>query len=162
FVVEAAAAPLAEDIDWDVITIRSCTFDPGGVRADGTVIQPLAIQVTGRVHRLVIEQSIVGPIFVAGSGIIDELVLTDSIITAAPRAAPDSDGRQAAIVVPIGVVDMKRTTVLGDVHGDVITATDCLVTGMVVAADVQHSCFRFSAASLSDVPPGGTPRLPEL
>ncbi len=163
FVIQGAQAPTAADVDWDQVVISSCTLDPGGVRADGVVLQPLRLRVSGRIRHLVIRQSIVGSIVVDTGGNVDLIEISDSIVDA-QQVTPDAAGRRRAIVSLIGEVRMARTTVLGDVHADVLTATDCLVMGMVVAADVQHSCFRFSAASLAAVAPPLelTPRLPEL
>jgi hypothetical protein len=163
FVIQGAQAPTTADVDWDQVVISSSTLDPGGVRADGVVLQPLRLRVTGRIRHLIVRQSIVASIVVDPTGNVDLIEIDDSIVDA-QQTVPDAAGRRRAIVSLIGEVRMARTTVLGDVHADVLTATDCLVMGMVIAADVQHSCFRFSAASLAAVAPPlePTPRLPEL
>ena len=137
----------SSDFDWDEIVIRHATFDPGGTRADGSPIATMTLAVTGRVRRLVIARSILGPIDVrsADGGSVEEIVIVDSIIDA--TAAAPQNGRQVAIHNPAGVVIMRGVTVLGDIRVEQLQATDSLVMGQLVVANTQDSCFRFSAAS---------------
>jgi len=135
------------DFDWDEIVIRHATFDPGGTRADGSTIATLTLAVTGRVRRLVIARSILGPIDVrsAAGGSVDEIEIVDSIIDATQAAS--QNGRQVAIHNPAGLVVMRGVTVFGDIRVEKLEATDSVVSGQLVVANTQDSCFRFSAAS---------------
>jgi hypothetical protein len=107
----------------------------------------VTLAITGRVRRLVIARSILGPIDVrsADGGSVEEIVIVDSIIDA--TAAAPQNGRQVAIHNPAGVVVMRGVTVLGDIRVEQLQATDSLVMGQLVVANTQDSCFRFSAAS---------------
>jgi hypothetical protein len=142
---EARAVILAGD--YEQVTIRYCTFDPGGLDTDGNEIPPVALVIAGYVERLVIDACIMGTIRLDGTGAVETLVMRDSIV----QATRASD---AALLIGAGMVDMARVTVLGGVV-DILRlyATDCLIAGMVDVTDTQEGCFRFSAA-----PPGS--RLP--
>ena len=69
--------------------------------------------------------------------------MTDSIIQALPEtfggAAP------AAIATDSGVTQLLRTTVLGGLTVHRLDASECILDEVVVAADAQHGCIRFSA-----------------
>ncbi len=133
--------------DFEQVTIRFCTFDPGGLDVNGNPIPRVPLVVAGYVERLVIESCILGAIRLAGPGAIESLVIRDSILGATGSA-------EAVLEIGVGLVDMARVTVLGGAV-DVLRlyATDCLIAGKVEVADTQAGCFRFSAA-----PPGS--RLP--
>ena len=154
FVVERAS-PAGAGLDWDEIVLRGATFDPGGLRGDGTPITALRLRIIGRVRRLVIERCIVGPILVeqfedcSESGFVEELVITDSIVDAS-QIEP-----HVGIDCTTGRVTLRGVTVLGDVRATVLDASDTIVTGRVFVLNQQESCFRFSAAS----PGGALPRL---
>jgi len=156
FVVESSQPEAEVGFDWDEIVLRHCTLDPGGTRADKSRVAALKLTITGRVRRLIIEGSIVGPIEVAGTGLVDEIVIRDSIVDAS-QLTPDANQRRVAIRSTTGVVRLNGVTVFGDIHADILEASDTLVTGQLVAADTQASCFRFSAAS-----EGEQQRLPRL
>lgn len=129
------------DSDFTRITIRHCTLDPGGVRADGTLIPRVRLVVAGNVDLLEIESSIVGEITVdAGAGgIIERLVLRDTIVAAPTVGVP-------AIDLGLGTVEMERVTVLGGARVNRLFASEALVAGELTVTDNQHGCFRFSAA----------------
>jgi hypothetical protein len=159
FIERGSSAP---GFDWDEIVIRGATFDPGGRRGDGTLIMPLRIRTLARIRRLVIEKSIVGPIFVeqlddcSESGFIEELVIRDSIVDALPFGE---------LVEPVNAIDcvtgrvlLERSTVFGNVDVAVIEATDSIIMGTLTALDQHRSCLRFSAVS----PGGSLPRLFEV
>jgi hypothetical protein len=55
-------------------------------------------------------------------------------------------------------VRLSGVTVFGDIEADVLEASDSIVTGQLVVADTQESCFRFSAASSG---PPATAELPQ-
>lgn len=161
-IVIERASPAGSGFDWDEIVLRGATVDPGGKRGDGTTITPMRLRVLGRVHRLVIEQCIVGPILVeqladcSESGFVEELVIRDSIVDALPFSellAPTN-----AIDCVTGRVVLERVTVLGNVDVALIEASDSIILGTINALNQQASCLRFSAVS----PGGSLPRLFEV
>ena len=96
------AGELRIDTDFTRVTLRHCTLDPGGVRADGTAIPRVRLVIAGHVDLLEIEASIVGEITVDGPGLVERLVLRDTIVVA------PSIG-ELAIDLPLG--ETKRDTV---------------------------------------------------
>ncbi|HEY5961018.1 MAG TPA: hypothetical protein VIV60_30890, partial [Polyangiaceae bacterium] len=157
----------SSEIDFETITIRRATLDPGGKRADGTDIAPLRLVVRGRVHRLTIEQCVVSGIEVVidpnncgSSGSIDELVIRNSIVDATQTEQPKgtTDGTQQtetfAIRCPTGKVTLNGVTVLGSVQALVLNASNSVVMGQLHVLNQDESCFRFSVAS----PGGSAPR----
>jgi hypothetical protein len=138
--------------DYETVTIRHTTLDPGGVDAAGNPIAAVPISIRGHVETLVIDHSIVAPITVNG-GSVKTLVIFDSIVQSiAPGVA--------AIALPGSSLDIERSTVFGNVTGNRLYASEALFTGLVDIADTQgdklnmrpqdgvvkHGCFRFSAA----------------
>jgi hypothetical protein len=157
FVIERAS-PAGTGFDWDELIFRGATLDPGGVRGDGTGITPLRLRIVGRVRRLVIERSIVGPILVeqladcADSGFVGELVIQDSIVDAS------NFDPSMAIDCVTGRVVLDRVTVIGDVDVALLEASDSIILGTLNVLNQQQSCLRFSAVS----PGGSLPRLFEV
>jgi hypothetical protein len=157
FVIERAA-PAGTDFDWDEVVIRGSTFDPGGLRGDGTEISPLRLRIIGRIQRLVIDHCVLGPILVeqladcADSGFVSELVITDSIVDGS-NFSP-----QTALDCVTGTVELERVTVLGDVNVALLQASDSIILGTLNVLNQQQSCLRFSAVS----PGGSLPRLFEV
>ena len=149
FVLERAVSR-ASGFDWDEVVLREATFDPGGVRGDGSPIAPLRLLVRGRVKRLVIERCIVGPILVervddcAESGFVEELVIHDSVVDA--QGFDD----HMAIDCVTGRVEIQRVTVFGNVDVALAQISDSIITGTLSVLNQQQSCLRFSAVS-----PGG-------
>lgn len=158
FVIASADPPAETGFDWDEIVLRHTTVDPGGLRADRTRIAALKITVRSRVRTIRIERSIVGAIEVADDGLLEELSIRDSIVDAT-QVELDDDGRRVAIRNVSGRVELGGVTVFGDVQADVLEASDTVVTGQLVVADTQASCFRFSATSEG---PKELQRLPRL
>lgn len=135
------ATPIGElriGSDFERITIRHSTLDPGGVRADASTIPRLRLVVAANLDLLEIESSIVGEITVDG-GVIEKLVLRDSIVVA-PSVGT------LAIDLDLGEVEMQRVTVLGGVRVNRLFASETIVAGELTVTDNQHGCFRFSAA----------------
>ncbi|WP_204141056.1 hypothetical protein [Halomicronema sp. CCY15110] len=133
--------------DYERVTLRHCTLDPGGDAADGTTLGPITLIIAAQIETLVIESSILGPVQVADDGLLERLILRDSIVQS-------RDGTQPALDLANGSACLERVTVLGAVSGQQLQATDSLITGLVTVTDTQSGCFRFSAA-----PPGS--RLPQ-
>jgi hypothetical protein len=173
WVIDRVTSPTSPDFDWDEIVLRNCTLDPGGVRADGTRLAALRLFITGRVKRLVIDRSIVGPIVVQNSpsqrGLLETLEIRDSIVDAsqAPLTVTQTSPlreRPIAIFNPTGTVLLTGVTTFGDVHAGLLRASDSIIKGVVVVANTQESCLRFSAlsrAELAELPPDDQ-RLPLL
>jgi hypothetical protein len=123
--------------DYERVTIRHCTLDPGGIDWQGNPIAPLSLVVSGSVDKLVIDHSITGPIRIRG-GVIQKLVVRDSIV--------QSINARPAISLPTVDVEMFRTTVFGDMRVNRLNASEALITGATDVTDTQSGCFRFSAA----------------
>ena len=75
--------------DFDTVTLRCVTFDPGSEgtppdvfqkSADGRDLVPTHLWVEGRVRKLVVERSILGPIRTRNNGLLENLEITDSIL----------------------------------------------------------------------------------
>jgi hypothetical protein len=132
--------------EWNTVTIRSCTLDPGGTAVDGATLDPVQIWVEGEVDELHVVGSIVPRIAVrpqnAGDppGVIDQVIVEDSILDAT-RTSPD-----IAIELTPGTVTLRRVTVLGRVDVERLDASEALITGFVDVTDLQAGCFRFSSA----------------
>jgi hypothetical protein len=124
--------------DYELVTLRHVTLDPGGVDAQGNPIRAVTLRIEGNVERLVIEDSIVGPIRVAAGGELTLLEIRDSIVDGQNAAAP-------AISVPAGRVIMRRVTVFGEVDVEWLDASETLITGYTDVTNTQDGCFRFSA-----------------
>jgi len=125
--------------DYERVTIRSCTFDPGGSDADGNVIPPVPLVIEANVEELVIEQSIMGPIRTHAGGDVARLVVEDSIVQSQVHGV-------AALALPAGEARMNRVTVFGEVDVHRLWASEALLVGRVDVTDTQAGCFRFSAA----------------
>lgn len=134
------------DGDFDEVTIRCCTFDPGSwdaagaqsaIAADGRLLSPTHLVIKGNVRSIIVERSVLGPIELKGGGTLAEITFTDSIV--------QSLGGELALDLSMGTVSLKRVTLLGpaDVHR--LHASDSIMDDQVVVEDTQHGCVRFSA-----------------
>ena len=126
--------------DFEQVTIRACSLDPGGVNdALGNPIENLALIIEANIETLSIENSILGQIATQAGGQVDHLLVKDSIL--------DANGPlEMALSLPQGTVELERVTVFGQVDVERLWATETLITGMVDVTDTQQGCFRFSAA----------------
>lgn len=124
--------------DYERVTLRYMTLDPGGVNAAGNPIRPVPLSIRGNVENLIIENSIVGPIRVEGAGELTNLEIRDSIVDGQNSVVP-------AISVPAGRVTMRRVTVFGEVAVEWLDASEALITGFTNVTNTQAGCFRFSA-----------------
>ncbi|MBA3357653.1 MAG: hypothetical protein H0U18_17280 [Pyrinomonadaceae bacterium] len=123
--------------DYERVTLRHMTLDPGGVDAAGNPIRAVPLIIVGNVENLIIENSILGPIRVDGGGELTNLEIRDSIIDGQESAAP-------AISVPAGRVTMRRVTVFGEVKIEWLDASETLITEFTQVTNTQGGCFRFS------------------
>lgn len=135
---------------FDCVVIRHCTLDPGGETApiDGECLPIPYVQLIvrgGTIKALIIESSIVGPIredlTSDPPGILAELTLKDSIVHSIDPEA------SSAIETRLGVVNMERVTVFGDVFVKELNASEALIQGQVRVTNNQQGCFRFSATN---------------
>ncbi|HEY6805614.1 MAG TPA: hypothetical protein VI306_18695 [Pyrinomonadaceae bacterium] len=131
--------------DYKLVTIRHVTLDPGGVDAAGNPIRAVPLSIRGNVEKLVIENSIVGPIRVEGVGELTNLEITDSIVDGQHSTTP-------VISVPAGKVTMRRVTVFGEVEVEWLDASEALITGFTNVTNTQAGCFRFSAVAAHEDP----------
>lgn len=66
---------------YEKVLIRHCTLDPGGGDdANDEPIHPVSLVIDGTVEQLEIEASIIGPIEIGGNGMLEKLVIRDSIL----------------------------------------------------------------------------------
>lgn len=138
------------DGTFERVVIRHCTLDPGGKTADiNGESRPIPyVQLIvrgGTIEELIIESSIVGPIAEDRSsnppGNITKLTVKDSIIQSIdPEESP-------AIKTVLGVANLERVTVFGNVLVKELNASEAIIQGQVRVTDNQHGCFRFSATN---------------
>lgn len=132
----AAGSALVLTGDYERVTLRSVTLDPGGTDAEANPIAAIDLVIRGTIETLVIESSIAAGIRTEASGLVENLEIRDSIV--------DGD-----IALPASHIDIRRTTVFGGVDVNTMYASEALLTGPVDVTNTQAGCFRFSSA-----PPG--------
>ncbi len=140
--------------DFDSVTLTCCTLDPGNSgnppavyakAVDGRDLLPCHLWVEGQVRQLTISGCIVGPIATRGSGAIETLTVTDSIVQAL--------GGDNAIQLTNGEVDLSRCTLLGPARLHRLSASECILDDVVQVQDWQQGCVRFSAWTTGSVLP---------
>jgi hypothetical protein len=162
-------ARLVLDGDFDAVTLRQVTLDPGGERARATPLEAVAIpfvrlEIEGQVTRLLIERSITGPIWETNA---DPALRNAGLIEIRDSVVQSVDPAIAAIQTRLAEVRLIRSTVLGRVEVAALHATDTIIRGRTRVTDSQHGCFRYSATVRegsvlppqfeSFVPAGGLP-----
>jgi hypothetical protein len=127
--------------DFECVTIRNCTFDPGNdTNALGQPILPVSLHIEGNVETLCIERSIMGPISIQANGIIEDAArITGSIIQSEQPGTP-------AIQLHTGILYLNRSTVFGELEAHRLFASEALISGQAMVDDTQTGCFRFGAA----------------
>ena len=131
---------------WSRVRISSCTFDPGGQDADGNALGAITLKVESRIDSLTVESSIAASILVGNGGLIEQLVMRDSIVHSTVAATP-------ALAQSKGTLDLKNCTVIGAMQLHRVEASELLCTGVITVDDLQSGCIRFSAfAPTSQVP----------
>jgi hypothetical protein len=139
--IGASGAPRAIELrgDYETVTLRHVTLDPGGHDAQNQPIPPVTLRIVGSVERLIIENSIVGPIRLGAGGTVERIEISDSIV----------DGRNfagnQAIVADNGEISLERVTVFGELDVEWLYASETLITGFADVTNTQEGCFRFSA-----------------
>jgi hypothetical protein len=133
--------------DWEEVRLVNVTLDPGGpVTADtgADLLDPVRLVVTDRVERLIVERSLLGPVLTEGDGTFETISITDSIVqarTGDALNAPEAD------------LTTERATLLGDLVGRTLHASQTLIDGRPLPRNSQSGCFRFSAAREGGTPP---------
>jgi hypothetical protein len=151
----AGAFSLVLTGDYETVTIRHTTLDPGGIDWQGNTIDPLRLEVAGNIRNLIIDRSITGPIALRGAGLVEKITIQDSILQSIAPAALQSidpatlqlvDPAAGAINLPLSSADIFRTTIFGAVSLERLNASEALITGPAMVTDTQNGCFRFGAA----------------
>lgn len=142
------------DGDFDQVTIRCCTFDPGNwdaaaaawrTAADGRALVPTRLIIKGNVRLLEVERSLLGPIGLAAGATLGDIALCDSAVQA--------HGNEPALDLAQGTVRLRRVTLLGTANIHRLDASDAILAGGVTVEDTQHGCLRFSAWTRGSVLP---------
>ena len=133
--------------DFDTVTLRQVTLDPGGEQARADPLQVVAVpmvrlEIEGQVGTLRIEHCITGPIFETNNDpelcSPGKIEISDSIVQSI-----EPDG--AAIRTRLGHVALERCTVFGRVEVARLYASDTVIRGRTRVTDSQHGCFRYSS-----------------
>lgn len=125
--------------DFKRVTIRHCTFDPGGRKSGGQLIPHFSLAVEGHVDELTIDSSVMGPIYTVAAGVVEKLRIRDSVLQSGNAA-------QNALTLNLGRAEINRTTILGKTRVHRLQASELLAAGGVEVVDTQNGCCRFSAA----------------
>ncbi len=126
--------------DFERVIIRHTTLDPGGTDVDKIPILSVPLVIEAKVELLVIDASITGPILTRNGGVVEKLVVCDSIIHGV-----DPPGG-LVLSLNVGEVELHRVTAFGAMAVHRLHASEALITGNVEVTDTQNGCFRFSAA----------------
>ncbi|HTU60995.1 MAG TPA: hypothetical protein VMF89_21225, partial [Polyangiales bacterium] len=140
--------------DFDTVTLRTATLDPGepnqnfndfAVAADGRVLEPCTLLIEGRVGQLRADRCILGPIRFAAGGAVDMVALTDCIIQE-PRGG-------LALEFETGRVELRRCSVLGGLQVHQLDASECILHRVATVSNVQQGCVRFCSYATGSVLP---------
>jgi len=130
--------------DYEVVTLRHVTFDPGGTKTQdpgSDELPTISLVVEGNIEKLVVDASIIGPIQLANEGYVEKIEITDSVVQSQDETA-------AALQLPDSELHLKRVTIIGNVHAQCLWAADSLIVGQGSIQNTQCGCFRFSAAKI--------------
>lgn len=142
--------------------MRHCTLVPTRARGreDESAIAESSLQIDRLAEdsEIVIEHSILGPIVVEDSGEPLALCVADSIIDGLDglddRARAIWSGRDGYGVAARVALQIRRTTVFGEVHAHVIDlAEDSIFTGCVHVELRQRGCMRFCSIHCGEATP---------
>jgi hypothetical protein len=132
--------------DYARVTIRHCTLDPGGTRADDSVLLPAPIVIMDHVDELIVEHSIIAGVVTSGTGTVASLILRDSIVQSSDPAAK--------INLPGAELTFERSTIAVETIGLRINASEIVAQRPIDVLDHQRGCVRYSViAPLSHTPP---------
>ena len=126
--------------DYETVTITNSTLEPGGsLDVNGDPIHPVSLIIEAQIETLQIESCIMGRIRTRNGGIVENLIINDSILDA-------TAANQTAVNLPRGTVTLNRVTVFGQLDVNRLWASEVLLSGVSDVTDTQEGCFRFSAA----------------
>lgn len=140
-------ARIVLDGDFDEVTLRHVTLDPGGERARATPLEavllpPVRLEIEGQVGRLLIDRCITGPVWETNNDPAlcnpGQIEICDSIVQS---ILPDG----VAIQTRLAHVSLNRCTVFGGVEVASLYASNSLIRGRTRVTNSQHGCFRYSA-----------------
>lgn len=131
-----SAVALRLERDYEAVTLRFCTLDPGGADAAGDLLGPVELVIEGHVETLLIENCILASVRVEGTGLVERLQIRDSIVTGVTGGS--------ALALPRTEVRLDRVSVGDDVEVHRLHASEVLFTGHTVVHDSQWGCVRFS------------------
>jgi len=139
--------------NFERVSLRFSTLDPGGTDAMSGALPAVALIATGFVEKLVIDGCILASIAVIGAAAsIENIIIRDSIVHSRTAGT-------VPINVPSASVRMARTTVIAPaidaiaVRVEELDATDSLIAGVTKVANTQAGCFRFSARAPDSIVP---------
>ena len=124
--------------DYEAVTLRWCTLDPGGADAAGGVLHPVELVVRGHIETLIIDRSIIARVRTAATGRVERLEVRDSIVAGGGASEP-------AIDLAAADVHLERVTLNGPLRCHRLHASEALLPGGAEVTDVQTGCVRFSA-----------------
>jgi hypothetical protein len=127
--------------DFNCVTIRNCALDPGDKQFNvmGQTIYPVNLVIEGTIDELIIHNSILGNISTQGTGLIENICISDSIVQSIDDLVP-------AIQLSSGRLETYRVTLFGSVECHELYATDSIFLKTTIAQNTQAGCFRFSTA----------------
>lgn len=133
--------------DFDKVTLRQVTLDPGGERARAVPLQAVAIpqvrlEIEGQISHLVIDRCITGPIWETNN---DPELCNPGKIEICDSIVQNILAQGTAIQTRLAHVSLIRSTVLGRVDVARLYASNSLIWGRTRVTDSQHGCFRYSA-----------------
>lgn len=139
--------------NFDVVTLRCCTFDPGTAKPGGGLAQAVDgrdllschLWVEGEINRLIIDRCILGPVQTRLQGVVHELLAADSIIQAL--------GSDFAFTFTEGQAQLSRCSILGPAALHRLYASECILDDVIKVENAQDGCIRFSAWSTGSVIP---------
>lgn len=139
--------------------MRHCTLVPtrAASNEDDSVLAESSLQIDRLAEdsEIIIEHSILGPIVVEDPGEPLKICISDSIIDALDdRARAIWSGRDGFGVAARVAVQIRRTTVFGEVHAHVIDlAEDSIFSGCVHVELRQRGCMRFCSIHCGEATP---------
>jgi hypothetical protein len=149
-----SGGPITVDKPVDQVTLTACTLDPRFAGTSGSLVA------TDSSHNdqtdYLLCRCITGGLYTAAG--VSRLTLADSIVDARGRlaigGAPPQAGTTLSAQAAAQTLHLERVTVLGSVHCEILSASDCLFDDVVLADDQQSGCIRFSRYELgSALPP---------
>jgi len=146
-----AASSIVLDGSFSEVIIAHSTLDPGGFSEEDPnspqlLPVPIVIASTAQIQTLRIDSSIIATISIAAGGLLENLVMADSIAQAPVARIPQPVASAMLWQLPRTSADIRRSTLFGAVHVEQLYASEALFTGRVVVLNTQAGCFRFSAA----------------